>query len=137
MNTGSAITILFLVTASSVMPALAGDEMVSPVQTSAGKDEKVDCTKQVWPNISPSCLRSNKQTTEVRLITVNRHYPPEHPSALLMDNLSIWCSRKCFGREGTAMRNPGPFTQDDMLLATVSGLLAWIITLFIRTAFGG
>jgi hypothetical protein len=31
----------------------------------------------------------------------------------------------------------GPFRQNDIMIATISGLLAWMITLALRTAFGG
>jgi hypothetical protein len=33
--------------------------------------------------------------------------------------------------------HPGLFRQDDLLIATIAGLLAWIITLALRAAFGG
>lgn len=30
----------------------------------------------------------------------------------------------------------GPFRENDVMIATIAGLLAWMITLAIRTAFG-
>jgi hypothetical protein len=38
--------------------------------------------------------------------------------------------------EDTVMRE-SPSREDDLMIATMSGLLAWIITLALRTAFGG
>jgi hypothetical protein len=31
-----------------------------------------DCSKQVWPNFSPSCLRNADRAINVRLVTANR-----------------------------------------------------------------
>jgi len=31
-----------------------------------------DCSKQVWPNFSPSCLRNTDRAVNVRLVTVDR-----------------------------------------------------------------
>jgi hypothetical protein len=31
-----------------------------------------DCSKQVWPNFSPSCLRNADQATNVRLVSTMR-----------------------------------------------------------------
>ena len=31
-----------------------------------------DCSKQVWPNFTPSCLRNPGQTTNVRLVSTER-----------------------------------------------------------------
>ena len=31
-----------------------------------------DCSKQVWPNFSPSCLRNSDRGVNVRLVTVDR-----------------------------------------------------------------
>ena len=39
-------------------------------------------------------------------------------------------------RKDTIMRD-SPSREDDLMIATISGLLAWIITLALRTAFGG
>jgi hypothetical protein len=39
-------------------------------------------------------------------------------------------------RKDTIMRE-SPSREDDLMIATISGLLAWIITLALRTAFGG
>jgi hypothetical protein len=36
-----------------------------------------------------------------------------------------------------AVMRPSPFHRNDLLIATVAGLLAWIITLAIRTAISG
>jgi len=34
--------------------------------------EATDCSKQVWPNFSPTCLRNADQATTVRIITADR-----------------------------------------------------------------
>ena len=31
-----------------------------------------DCSKQVWPNFTPSCLRNAGQATNVRLVSTER-----------------------------------------------------------------
>ena len=31
-----------------------------------------DCSKQVWPNFSPSCLRNADRAVNVRLVTADR-----------------------------------------------------------------
>ena len=36
-----------------------------------------------------------------------------------------------------AMKHQGPFRHNDLMIATISGLLAWMITLALRAAFGG
>jgi len=56
--------VLLLTTASS-----AAEEATLPE-----KADKVteDCSKPVWPHLSPSCLRNANQTINVRLITANR-----------------------------------------------------------------
>jgi hypothetical protein len=34
--------------------------------------EAVDCSKQVWPNFSPTCLRNADRGTTVRVVTADR-----------------------------------------------------------------
>ena len=56
-------TVLLLTTAVAAQEATP-----SPV-----KDENVvDCTKQVWPDFSPACLRNTDKAITVRLVTPAR-----------------------------------------------------------------
>jgi len=61
----SAFAVCFFLTAT----AGAGE-----VTTPSGNSDKAteDCSKQVWPQFSPSCLRNADQAVVVRLITVSR-----------------------------------------------------------------
>jgi hypothetical protein len=61
----SAIAVFFLV----ITYAGAEEAMTQPVKADDAPD---DCSKQVWPNFSPSCLRNADRTINVRLVTVNR-----------------------------------------------------------------
>jgi hypothetical protein len=61
-----------------VTPAAAGEQVatttppsVKEAAPSVKENVIVDCSKEVWPDFSPSCLR-NANATEVRLVTVNR-----------------------------------------------------------------
>jgi hypothetical protein len=38
----------------------------------AERAEAVDCSKQNWPNFSPTCLRNAGQAATVRIITADR-----------------------------------------------------------------
>ena len=61
----SAIAVYFFLT-----NAAATEEVTSqPVKAESATE---DCSKQVWPNFSPSCLRNADRATNVRLVTVNR-----------------------------------------------------------------
>ena len=56
-----------------VTPAFAGDEVSTPVVVPTAKEDgAIDCTKQVWPHFSPSCLRNADAKTSVRLISADR-----------------------------------------------------------------
>jgi len=65
-----ASALLVLIVGSQLVNAAAAEEQIAPIG-SAKESVIVDCTKEVWPNFSPSCLR-NAGSTVVRLITVNR-----------------------------------------------------------------
>jgi hypothetical protein len=55
-----------------VTPAVAGEQTVTTAAAPATKDVgTIDCSKEVWPNFPPACLR-NAQATEVRMVTMNR-----------------------------------------------------------------
>jgi hypothetical protein len=58
--------------AQLVKPAAAEEQIAAPTADASVKESvRVDCTKEVWPNFSPACLR-NASSTVVRLITVDR-----------------------------------------------------------------
>jgi hypothetical protein len=61
----SACTAFFLLTAA------AGAAEVAAPSGQADKPAE-DCSKQVWPQFSPSCLRNVDQAVAVRLIAVSR-----------------------------------------------------------------
>ena len=73
MKFKSAILVTLIVAASSlslVTPSAAGEE-VDTTAAMTKEDGAVDCTKEVWPNFSPSCLK-NAKSTDVRLVTARR-----------------------------------------------------------------
>ena len=64
MKFKSAILVTLMVAASSlslVTPSAAGEE-VDTTAAMTKEDGAVDCTKEVWPNFSPSCLKNAKST---------------------------------------------------------------------------
>ena len=61
----SAIAVSFLLTT-----AVSAEEATP--QTVKADSATEDCSKQVWPNFSPSCLRNGDRAINVRLVTVNR-----------------------------------------------------------------
>jgi hypothetical protein len=75
MKTASAVAIALLlvtVTIQLVTPASAGEQSRDiPAAPSLKEGVTVDCSKEVWPDFSPSCLR-NAGATVVRFVTVNR-----------------------------------------------------------------
>jgi hypothetical protein len=75
MNTASAVAItslLLIVGMELVTPAAAGEQVAAPIAASdVSEGLTVDCSKEVWPDFSPSCLR-NADATVVRLVTVKR-----------------------------------------------------------------
>ena len=64
------LAISILLTMSGIEIGTAAEEAAAP----PGKVEAatVDCSRQVWPNFSPACLRNGDQKLDVRLITVER-----------------------------------------------------------------
>jgi hypothetical protein len=63
--------VLFAVAVSLLLITVATAEEVAQQATKAdGATE--DCSKQVWPNFSPPCLRNADRAINVRLVTVNR-----------------------------------------------------------------
>jgi hypothetical protein len=61
----SAIAFSFLLTNAAVAEETA-------TQTVKADSAIEDCSKQVWPNFSPACLRNADRATNVRLVTTNR-----------------------------------------------------------------
>jgi hypothetical protein len=49
--------------------AIAEEGATQPVKTENAIE---DCSKQVWPNFSPACLRNADRALNVRLVTTNR-----------------------------------------------------------------
>jgi hypothetical protein len=48
--------------------ALAADDQAQPAKTEVSED----CSKQVWPNFTPACLRNADKAISVRFVTPNR-----------------------------------------------------------------
>jgi len=61
----SAIALSLLLTTA----ARAEETSSQPVMAEGATE---DCSKQVWPNFSPACLRNTDRTTVVRLVTTSR-----------------------------------------------------------------
>jgi hypothetical protein len=69
----AAISLLITtVSIGAVTPSVAGDEVTTPATPTGKQDIAVDCTKEVWPHFSPSCLRNVDQATRVRMVTASR-----------------------------------------------------------------
>jgi hypothetical protein len=49
--------------------AIAEEGSTQPVKADSATE---DCSKQVWPNFSPACLRNADRATNVRLVTTSR-----------------------------------------------------------------
>jgi hypothetical protein len=55
---------------SLLITAVSAEEAATqPVKADSATE---DCSKQVWPNFSPSCLRNADRAINVRLVTTNR-----------------------------------------------------------------
>jgi hypothetical protein len=52
--------------------AAADERLPRADEKSAQVQEAEDCSKQVWPHFSPSCLRTQDKGITVRLITSDR-----------------------------------------------------------------
>jgi len=46
--------------------------VAAPIKAEATEERATVCSREVWPNFSPSCLRNVNQATEVRLVTTIR-----------------------------------------------------------------
>ena len=61
----STVAVAFLLTT-----AVSAEEVTT--QPAKADSAAEDCSKQVWPNFSPSCLRNADRAINVRLVTVDR-----------------------------------------------------------------
>ena len=66
----SALSLLVVVASAGLAPAFAGDEAATSA-TAVKEDTATDCSKQVWPHFTPTCLR-NDRATVVRVVTASR-----------------------------------------------------------------
>jgi hypothetical protein len=60
----STIAVSLLLTAT-----VTAQEVTTPVKADSVTE---DCSKQVWPNFSPSCLRNADRAINVRFVTATR-----------------------------------------------------------------
>jgi hypothetical protein len=65
-----AATLLFTVSCIQLATPSGAAEAAAAMPTK--EDGAIDCTKEVWPNFSPSCLKNANRSIEVRLVTANR-----------------------------------------------------------------
>ena len=62
-----AITLLLSAGGTQLMIPTAAEQTAVPSNATTA----IDCLKEVWPNLSPSCLR-NDRATEARRVIVDR-----------------------------------------------------------------
>jgi hypothetical protein len=70
MKTVLALSFVMAAFAATATSALCEEK----IQASVANDraEAIDCSKQVWPNFSSTCLRNVSQSAPVRIITADR-----------------------------------------------------------------
>lgn len=68
----SVLALCVMVSAAVGLAGSAACEERVHATVEAERAEAVDCSKQVWPNFSPACLRNADQATTVRIITADR-----------------------------------------------------------------
>jgi hypothetical protein len=63
-----------ILSALAIVLLLATGALAEEATTARDKANSVteDCSKQVWPNFTPSCLRNADQATNVRLVSTER-----------------------------------------------------------------
>lgn len=75
-----AVTLLIATSNFQLATPFAAGEAVAagaatPTVTAAAAPTKenatIDCSKEVWPNFSPSCLKNANRATAVRFVTAN------------------------------------------------------------------
>lgn len=65
----SAFSLLVVIASAGLAPAFASDEAAT--SAAVKEDTATDCSKQVWPHFTPTCLR-NDQATVVRVVAASR-----------------------------------------------------------------
>jgi hypothetical protein len=70
MKTVLALSLVAVALAGSVTSAFCEEKIQATV--AGDRAEAIDCSKQVWPNFSPTCLRNVGQAAPVRIITADR-----------------------------------------------------------------
>jgi len=71
MKTLSALSLLMTIASVGLaVPAFAGEDVATSA-TNVKEDTATDCSKQVWPHFSATCLR-NDQARVVRIVTADR-----------------------------------------------------------------
>ncbi len=66
------VTLAYMGLAGSASCAERIQTAVEADRAEADRPEAVDCSKQVWPNFSPACLRNVDRATPVRTVTADR-----------------------------------------------------------------
>jgi len=71
----AALAIFALGTSAIVLPYVSQVEAGETIALAKGDrlDNRPDCSQQVWPHISSSCLRGGPTISGVRLVTSERH----------------------------------------------------------------
>jgi hypothetical protein len=68
----SVLALCVVASASLGLAGSASSEERAQAVVEAERAEAVDCSKQVWPNFSPACLRNVDRATTVRVVTADR-----------------------------------------------------------------
>ena len=69
----SATILLLAMGAVGVQTGNASEQQQQPQEKADNeRGQNSDCSQQVWPHISPACLRNADSKIEVRLVTVTR-----------------------------------------------------------------
>ena len=73
MKTIISATAAFVLLATTAAPAAEAPPPQPQVQPASDSAEEAgDCSKQVWPDFSEACLRSDGKRIPVRLVTIER-----------------------------------------------------------------
>ena len=70
MKSGLAFCLVAAAIAGSATTAFCEEKIQATV--TGERAEALDCSKQVWPNFSPTCLRNVDQATTVRIVTADQ-----------------------------------------------------------------
>jgi hypothetical protein len=68
----SATILLLAMGAVGVQTGNASEQQQPQEKADNERGQNSDCSQQVWPHISPACLRNADSKIEVRLVTVTR-----------------------------------------------------------------